>query len=60
MDLETVILSGVRQRKTNIISYHFYVESKKNDTNVSIYKTESNYDYRYRKQIMIIDIESKL
>ena len=29
MDLETVILSEVRQRKTNIIGYHLYVESKK-------------------------------
>ena len=29
MDLEIIILSEVRQRKTNIIWYHFYVESKK-------------------------------
>ena len=27
-NLETVILSDVRQRKTNIIGYHLYVESK--------------------------------
>ena len=32
MDLEIVILSEVRQRKTNII-YALYVESKKNCTN---------------------------
>ena len=28
------------QRKTNIIWYHLYVESEKNDTNELIYKTE--------------------
>ena len=28
MDLEILILSGVRQRKTNTIGYHLYVESK--------------------------------
>ena len=29
MGLEMIILSEVRQRKTNIKSYHSYVESKK-------------------------------
>ena len=29
MDLETVIVSEVNQRKTNIVLYHLYVESKK-------------------------------
>ena len=29
MDLEIIILSEVRQRKTNIKRYHLYVESKK-------------------------------
>ena len=33
MDLEMIILSEVSQTKTNIIWYHLYVESKKNDTN---------------------------
>ena len=33
MDLNIVILSEIRQRKTNIIWYHLYVECKKNDTN---------------------------
>ena len=33
MDLETVILSEVGQRKTNITWYHFHVKSKKLDTN---------------------------
>ena len=28
MDLEIILLSEVRQRKTNIIRYHLYVESK--------------------------------
>ena len=28
MDLELIILSEVSQRKTNIIQYHLYVESK--------------------------------
>ena len=41
MDLEVIILNEVRQRKTNIILYHLYVESEKNDTNEHIYKTES-------------------
>ena len=29
MDLEIIILSEVRQRKTNIICYHLYVQSNK-------------------------------
>ena len=35
MDLEKTTLSKVRQRKTNIIRYHLYVDSKKKkkDTN---------------------------
>ena len=41
MDLEIIILSEVRQRKTNII-YHLYVESKKNDTDELTYKTETD------------------
>jgi len=40
MDIEIIILSKVRQRKTNIICYHLYVGSLKNDTNELIYKTE--------------------
>ena len=40
MDLEIVILSELSQRKTNIIWFDLYVESKKNDTNELIYKTE--------------------
>ena len=40
MNLEIITLSKVRQRKTNIICYHLYVGSLKNDTNELIYKTE--------------------
>ena len=41
MDLEIIIQSEVRQRKTNTICYHLYVESlKKKDTNGLIYKPE--------------------
>ena len=39
MDLEIIIPSEVSQTKTNII-YRLNVESKKNDTNELIYKTE--------------------
>ena len=43
MDLEIVILSEVRQRKTNIIWHHLPVESKKkNGRNELIYKTETD------------------
>ena len=40
IDLEILILSEVSQRKTNIIWYRLYVESKKSGTNEPIYKTE--------------------
>ena len=40
MDLEIVILSEVSQRKTNIIRYRLYVDSKKTSTNELIYKTK--------------------
>ena len=39
MDLEIIILSEVRERKTNIW-YRLYVGMKKKDTNELIYKTE--------------------
>ena len=32
MNLEIIILNEVSQRKTNIVLYHLYVESNKNDT----------------------------
>ena len=40
MDLGAITPGKVRQRKTNIICYHLYADSKKNDTNELIYKTE--------------------
>ena len=40
MDLEIIILFEVSETKTNIIWYHLYVESKNNDTNELIYKTD--------------------
>ena len=42
VDLEIIILSKVSQTKTNIIWYHLYVESEKNDTNELIYETETD------------------
>ena len=48
MALEIIMLSEVRQRKTNILQYHLYVESK-NDTDELIYKTNR-----------LTDIENKL
>ena len=49
MDLEIIIQSGERQRKTTITWYHLYVELKKNDTSEFIYKTNR-----------LTDIENKL
>jgi len=43
MDLEIIILSEVRQRKTNIIQYHIH-GILKNNTNELIYKTETFID----------------
>ena len=48
MDLEIIILSEVSQTKTNIIWYHLYVESKKNDTNELTYKQKQTH--RHGKQ----------
>ena len=43
------ILSEVSQ--TKIIGYHLYVESKKNDTNELIYKTE--IDHRQKTNLWL-------
>ena len=40
MDTEMFILSEVSQRKTNILRYHLYVTSLKNDTKDLIYKAK--------------------
>ena len=42
MDLKIVILSELSRTKTNIICYCLYMESRKNDTNELIYKTETD------------------
>ena len=44
MDLEIIVLSEASQTKTNIIHMMslIYVESKENDRNELIYKTETN------------------
>ena len=49
MDLEIIIVSEVRQWKTNITWYHLYVESKKKDTNELI--AEQKQKDRLCKQI---------
>ena len=48
-DLEIIILSEVSQKKTNIIWYHLYVESKK--------MMQMNYLHNRNR---LIDIENKL
>ena len=48
IDLEIVILSEVSQRKTNIIWYHLYVESKKM-IQMNLF-TKQKYTHRHRKQ----------
>ena len=42
MDLKIPILSEVRQKKTNIIWYHLYVEANKNNMKELIHKIETN------------------
>ena len=42
MDQEIIIPSEVSQTKANTILNHLYVESKKKNTNESIYKTETD------------------
>lgn len=44
LDLEMIILSEIRWRKTNIICCPLHIESKKNDRNELIYKTEIDSD----------------
>ena len=40
IDLDVIILSEVKQTKTNILWYNLYVETKKKDTNEVICKIE--------------------
>ena len=48
MDLEIIKLSEVRQRRTNIIRYHLFVESKKM-IQMNLF-TEQKQTHRHRKQ----------
>ena len=48
MDLQIIILNEVRQRKTNIMWYKLYVESKKNDK-MNLF-TKQKQTHRHRKQ----------
>ena len=43
MDLEIIIQSEVKMTKTNIIWYHLYVGSNKNDTKKNLLKTRSRF-----------------
>ena len=55
MDLERIILSEISQMKTNIILYHFYVESK-NDTKEFIYKID--IDSQTENKLMVTNRDS--
>ena len=49
MILEIIIPSEVRERKTNIIRYHLYVESKKT-LQMNLF-TKQRQTHRFQKQI---------
>ena len=51
MELEVSIISEVRQRKTNTMWYHLYVESKKQ------HKTNRKQTYRYREWVRVANKE---
>ena len=42
MDLEIIILSEISQKKTSIISFYLYVESKKKGTNELIKQKQTH------------------
>ena len=46
MDLESIMLSDIRQRKTNAVWYHLYVESKKCSKPVNITKKKQTHRFR--------------
>ena len=58
-DLEIIILSK-SDRNTNVIWYHLYVESKKNDTNELIYKTETDLENKHGYQRRNVEMRDKL
>ena len=47
MDLEGIVLSEIRQRKTDTVCYHLYVESKKIKQTNEYNKTQI---HKYREQ----------
>ena len=53
VDMEIIILSEISQRKTNIIRYHLYVESNKNDTDELIYKRETDSDLKIKLMVTV-------
>ena len=58
MDTEIIILSEISQAKTNIIWYHLYVKSNKNDTK-ELNKTETNsktINYFYGSSFLMFDV----
>ena len=48
MEWEGIMLSEIRQKKTNTVWYHFYVESKKHNKLVT--RTKKKQIHRYREQ----------
>ena len=48
MDLEIIILSEISQKKTRIISFYLYVESKQKGTNALI-KQKQTHKHRLKK-----------
>lgn len=47
MDLKIIIPSEVRQRKTNTLRDHQYVESNKNNSKELIHKTEIDFEIKF-------------
>ena len=48
MDVESIMLSKVRQKRINTVSFHFFVESKKYNKLVNI--TKKKQTHRYNEQ----------
>lgn len=57
MQLEILILSELKQRKTNILWDHLYVESNENDTEEHNYKIETN-STDFKIELMVTKGES--
>ena len=52
MDLEVIILSEVRKRKTNTIRYHLYVEFKIQHRSTYL-QNKNRLTHRYREQTCV-------